>query len=292
MGTYLLNWLALAVLAAGATPNSIEAKVAQGAWQVKNGDYAIAISTLEDAIRQISADPGRKALLVQAYVHLAVAHHATGAVDATVAELGAAIDLDPGLRLSAEEVHADVVAIFGQLRAQRLQSSAAGRAASRRSVVRKSTAIVGGGTAVAGGTIALLRATSTEQPALVVTDARVGTPVVVCNNFVDNVPVGFVLLVDVRARNDVAITGAHVKSIFVFAGGTASATVLSSAKPSPSSIAPGTSATLRIDSLLTCSNRVGDPPSFGFMRFAGVLETSVGQFEFETTTTALRFELP
>src|SRR5687767_13321600 len=137
--------LALSALAAAAPPTGVETDVARGIAQVKAGDYGNAIATLEDAIRRLSPEPAHKPLLVHAYLHLAVAHQATGDAEGALAELGAALDLDPDLRANEGEIPAEVRAPLDQLRAERSRSSAPARAARRRSALVRTGAVVGGG---------------------------------------------------------------------------------------------------------------------------------------------------
>src|SRR5688572_7668217 len=201
--------IALSFLAAAADPSAgIETDVARGIAQVRAGDHTHAIATLEDAIRRLSAEPAHKPLLVQAYLHLAVAHQATGDAEGALAELGAALDLDPDLRVKEGEVPAEMRARLDDLRERRSRSAAPARAARRRSALRKTAALVGGGAALAGGGVIFYKATQ-DLALLEVRATRFETPVVVCPDGAE-APVPFALLIDVLARERLEVTGVEV----------------------------------------------------------------------------------
>lgn len=282
--------VALSALAAAAPPAGVEADVVRGIAQVKAGQYAPAIVTLEDAIRRLSPEPSHQPLLVQAYLHLAVAHYATGDAEGALAELGAALDLEPRLSVKEGEIPPQVRAELDRLREQRSQSAAPARAARRRSALVKTGAVLGGGAVLAGGGFVLYRATRNQQ-AVEVTAIRYGTPLVVCPDGSEDAPVPFLLLIDVTAHEPVDLSAVQVKSIA--AGGRVSASVRGIVAVSPTRLASDTPTTVRVEGRLACSNNRGNEALFGFMRFGGQLETSAGAFRFEApSNNTMRYEMP
>jgi hypothetical protein len=104
--------------ALAAEPPARDPEVAKGIADVDNGEYDSAILRLEAAARRLTGQEGRRDDLVQAYVHLAVAHLAKGFEATAKSRFRDALALDASLRLSSEKFSPRVIEVFEKARDQ------------------------------------------------------------------------------------------------------------------------------------------------------------------------------
>jgi hypothetical protein len=253
------------------------ADVAAGVKQVQEGDFEGAIATLEAAAARLRGDPTSVRLLVQADIQLGVAHVALDHTAQAVQSFAEALALDPNLRLGADRFSPKVLRAFETAREQSARRTATPSGGS--SSHRKAW-LVGGGVAVAAGAVAVATRGGGNGPAF--SGARFGTPVRVCENGSDNVPLPFIILVEANNPSGapVAIKSATAVVTIVSATVTSEVGFASSRETlvTPSSIPAKQSVTLSVQSSLVCGNGFGDEPRFNEWSGRVTLTTADGVF--------------
>ena len=165
--------VALSPVVAAAQSEVKDPEVAKGIKAVDDGDYDLAIFTLDSATRRLAADP-RHPDLPQAYVALGVAYVGKGAEAAAKAKFREALKQMRDLALSADKYPTKVINLFEAARDEvRLESgdAPASGPAARPTVASAPAApaapskgggggsgkllLIGGGVAVAGAAVAL-----------------------------------------------------------------------------------------------------------------------------------------
>jgi len=262
----LLAW-SLVASAYAQVPPSAEQEAADGIRQVQDGDFETAVTTLDSAVRRLDGQPGRERLLVQALVQLGVALVALDQAEPARARFRRALVIDPRLRLSTDTFSPKVVAVFEQARREAEAAGQAGRTDGGAAVPAKPLIFAGLGAAAAAVALAVRGGDDPPTPPVVtLSNARFSPPAIVCPDNSANLEIPFIVLVDVTVG----------MQRFVIDHATVEMTVVSSpALPSevgfvsnrgvryePRDVAPGTVATVHIDSSLLCTNGAGGTPRF------------------------------
>jgi hypothetical protein len=248
------------------------------AWvkQVQEGDFEGAIVTLDAAAARLRGDPRSVRLLVQADIQLGVAHVALDHTAQAVQAFAEALALDPRLRLSADQFSPKVLRAFETAREQTAKRTAlpSGRSSHR------TAWLVGGGVAAAAGAVAIATRGGGSAPAF--SGARFGTPVRVCENGSDSLPLPFIILVEANNPGGSPITITSATAVVTIAAATVSSEVgFASSRETlvtPSSIPAKQSVTLSLQSSLVCGNGFGDEPRFNEWSGRVTLTTAGGVF--------------
>ena len=243
------------------TPATVESAVAAGVHQVEEGDFEAAVPTLESATARLRGDPARVRLLVQADIQLAVAHVALGATPAAVQDFTEALTLDPRLRLPAERFSPKVLRVFETARAQTRARTDTGGHASKGG---RTALLVGGGAAAAATAVVLATRGGSKTP--VFSGARFGTPVLVCPNDSDNVPLPFTILIEAANPSGELLPLTSVSTVVTIAAGTDSSELGFASNQASTVVPPSLPAkqtvTLQVTSFLLCGNGPGDEGRF------------------------------
>jgi hypothetical protein len=281
---------ALLTAPAGGAPAASQ-DLASGVRQVQEGDFETAVVTLQAVTRALAGQTARRLELAQAYLYLGIAHVALDQPEPANAAFKAALAQNKSLRLSEERFSPKVIAAFEAARRE-AETPAGAPEAGEASRGRPLLWVALGG-AAAG---AVVLATRDAGGVLTLGSARFATPVIVCPDGSVDVMLPFSVLVD--ASNDTA-DAVEVRSVITTAVITASPDAppevgFSSSLPSsvaPMTVAPRTSATLRVDSSLLCGNGTGGPARSNQWLARLSFTTSAGPFNVETTDR-LRIDLP
>lgn len=284
------------------TAQSADPDLAAGLRQVSEGDFEGAIATLDAAARRLAVDPGRKAEVLEAYVHLGVALVALDQRGAARERFRLALALDPQLALRPDRYSPKVIAVLEEARreaeaAKRAAASSPAKPA-RGGGLSKAAVVLGLGGAVAGG-IAIVHRTQTNGPppatAIKFTGARFGTPVIGCPDGAVNLPLPLNILVDAVGGSTTTGIG-EVSVVLIVVSSPDGAGEVGQASNAPATAVPGTvlagaATTLRVDTTLLCGNGLGDTPRFNEWTGRLTLQTSAGLFTLETADR-LRVNIP
>jgi hypothetical protein len=93
-------------------PPSIDAELERGIGQVRQGEFEMAVVTLDAVVRRLSAEPGRSKDLARATVYLSIADFGLGRMDSAKARFLEAHKADKGLSISTKEFPPNIVEFF------------------------------------------------------------------------------------------------------------------------------------------------------------------------------------
>ena len=260
-----MTWLSRAplLLLLAVLPVALRADdaVERGVRQVQEGDFENAVVTLHDAATRLAGRPADARERGRALLHLGIAHVALDQMAEARAAFRDALRADPDLRPTTAEFSPKVVHTFDSARAE-LQAE--GRVDSPKGGGIPAAAWIGiGGAAAAAGAIALAGGDDDGGDATF-SNARFGTPVIVCPDGSVDVPIPVSILVDATVNatsvtvSDLTVTLVIVESAFLPEVGFASS---SASSASPRTLPEGRS-TLRVETTILCGNGVGDEPRF------------------------------
>jgi hypothetical protein len=265
------------------------ADVAAGVKQVQEGDFEGAIVTLEAAAARLRGDPRSVRLLVQTDIQLGVAHVALEHTPQAVQAFAEALALDPSLRLGADRFSPKVLRTFATAREQTAKRTAAPSGGSS----HRTAWLVGGGVAAAAGAVAIATRGGSTGPAF--SGARFGTPVRVCENGSDNVPLPFIILVEANNPAGTPVTITSATAVITIVDATVASEIgfasNSATLVTPSSIPAKQSVTLSVQSALVCGNGFGDAPRFNEWSGRVTLTTAGGVFMFDVADR-MRVNIP
>ncbi len=297
----LVLLLGLALPVSGQQPAQTgDDDLASGIRQVREGDFEVAIVTLEGVARRLEADGGRPRAAAEARLFLGVAQVALGQLDAARASFRAALVSYPDLTASEAQFSPKVIRVFDQARAELHPQ--------RRSKGSKTPIVVAGVVGAAAATVAIIAASgssgdspgSSQQPAPSGTvgfdNARFSAPVLLCEDGSVDVALPFAILVDADnpASSALTVRSVAVQMAIVDSPSEPSEvgfTSIRSATATPSSVPARTGPSVRVESTLLCSNGRGDPERYNDWVGLVTLETSAGTFSVETQDR-VRVNLP
>jgi hypothetical protein len=271
-----------------------EQEAAEGIRQVEQGDFETAVITLDSAIKRLDGQHGRQPLVQNALLQLGVALVALEQRDAAKARFRRALEHDPKLRLREDSFSPKVIGVFEQARieqaAEAPPKSGGGSG--------KALAFVGLGAAAAGG-IALAAGGGDEDPPTtraVASNARFTQPSVECPNGSENRELMFIAIFDLRAGERAFNVGAVQLEMRIEASPDLPAEIgFLSTRPAvaaPTRVDALTSATLRVDSHLLCTNGFGGPARYNDWRARITVTDTGGEVLTVSTTDLFRVQLP
>jgi hypothetical protein len=296
----LLMAFAAPVAASWAQSGAPDDELLAGIRQVKEGDFETAVVTLDRAARRLAAAPVRRKETADAYLYLGVAQIALDQRAAAKTSFKAAVAAEKDLRVSPDRFSPKVIAAFEEARweADAEAAASASRPSSTAAKPKhgsKTPWLVGLGAVAAGGVVLATRGDDGGQGTFALTNARFGTPVVVCPDGSFGLPLPFSLLVEARngTSTPVMVSGVSTVAVIVTSAIPSEVGFANNApsQVSPTSVAPGASATLRVDSSLTCDNAVGDPPRFNEWSGHLTVSTTAGVFPLDAVDR-LRVNIP
>jgi hypothetical protein len=127
------------------------------------------------------------------------------------------------------------------------------------------------------------------------TNTRFATPVIVCQNGSDELPLPYIVLVDADNQSSRPLIIQAVDTRAVITDSTfPEERGFQNSRPStvaPTMVAAGTRGTLRVESTLLCGNGAGDPPRFNEWIAHISFNTSAGAFNVETPGR-MRVDIP
>ncbi|MET0552357.1 MAG: tetratricopeptide repeat protein [Vicinamibacteria bacterium] len=271
-----------------------EQEAAEGIRQVEQGDFETAVITLDSAVKRLDGQPGRQALVQNALLQLGVALVALEQRDAAKARFRRALELDPKLRLRADSFSPKVIGVFEQAR---LEVAAAAPPKSGGGGVSKPLILVGLGAAAAGVVLAA-GGSDDGAPSSGATafNARFTQPSVQCPNDSVEAQLPFIVIFDVRAGERPVNVGSIVLEMEVMASPDIPAEIgFKSTRPTdvnPRRVDALTTATLRADSHLLCTNGFGGPERYNDWRARIVVTDTTGEVLTVTTSDLFRVVLP
>ena len=271
-----------------------EQEAAEGIRQVEQGDFETAVITLDSAVKRLDGQPGRQALVQNALLQLGVALVALEQRDAAKARFRRALELDPKLRLREDSFSPKVIGVFEQAR---IEAAAAAPPKSGGGGVSKPLIFVGLGAAAAGVALAAGGGDDGGPPASGATafNARFTQPSVECPDDSVERQLQFIVIFDVRAGERPVNVGGIVLEMEVVASPAIPAEVgFKSTRPTevnPSRVDALTTATLRADSHLLCTNGSGGPERYNDWRASIVVTDTSGEVLRVSTTDLFRVVL-
>jgi len=253
--------------AAPAQTTASDDELQAGIRQVNEGDFETAVVTLDHAARRLAGAPARRKDRAQALLYLGVAQIALGQRDAAKASFKEGLEADRELRPTPDRFSPKVVAAFEE--ARREAEAAAARPAPASSKPKRGSKtpwLVGLGAAAAAGIVLATHGGDEGQGAFSLANAHFGTPVIPCPDGSLGLPIAFSLLVEARNDTSSPVTMNMVSTVVVIVT-SAIPSEIGFASNAPSQVSPttvpaGASATLHVDSTLTCDNAVGDAPRY------------------------------
>jgi hypothetical protein len=277
--------LALLVVspAAAADPD-----VTTGVRQVTEGDFEAAIPTLQSAALRLAADRAHDAERARALFYLGVAQVGVDRMDAAKASFKDALAADPKLAPTTAEFSPKVVQTFEAARAERRAEATAAAPGHGRS----KTPWILGGVAVAAAIAAVPVAGGNGEAEVTFSNARFGTPVIVCPNGSHDLPLPFTILVDAESSGTAQI-GSPTSTLIIVDSAFPSEIGFASSfetTASPGSVPSGRT-TVTLQSTLLCGNGPGDAPRFNEWQGRVTLTTSSGTATL-TTVDRMRVNLP
>jgi hypothetical protein len=273
-----------------------EQEAAEGIRQVEQGDFETAVITLDSAIKGLDGQPGRQPLVQNALLQLGVALVALEQRDAAKARFRRALELDPRLRLREDSFSPKVIGVFEQARIE------AAAAAPPKSGGGSGKALaIGGLAAAAAGGIALAAAGGGEEPpppsGAFASNARFTEPSVDCPDGAENRELRFITIFDIRAGNrPFEIAGISVEMRIVASPELPAEVNFVSTRPAaatPTRVEAGTTATIRADSTLLCTNGQGGPGRYNDWQARITTTGTSGEvLTVSTSGTPFRISLP
>jgi hypothetical protein len=271
-----------------------EQEAAEGIRQVEQGDFETAVITLDSAVKRLDGQPGRQPLMQNALLQLGVALIALEQRDAAKARFRRALELEPKLRLREDAFSPKVIGVFEQARIE----AAAAAPPKSGGGSGEALAFVGLGAAAAGG-IALAAGGGEEPPpssGATAFNARFTQPAVECPDVSVERPLPFIVIFDVRAGDRPVIVDGIVVEMEVIASPAIPAEIgFKSTRPAvvnPTRVDALTTATLRAESHLLCTNAFGGPERYNDWRARVSLSDTSGQVLAVSTTDLFRVVLP
>jgi hypothetical protein len=272
-----------------------EQEAAEGIRQVEQGDFETAVITLDSAVKRLDGQPGRQALLQNALLQLGVALVALEQTDAAKAGFRRALTIDPKLRLRADSFSPKVIGVFEQARIE----AAAATPPKTGGGSGKALVFVGLGAAAAAG-IALAAGGGDEgggtPSGATASNARFTQPSVECPDGSVERQLPFIVIFDVRAGERPVNVGRIVLEMRIESSPDVPAEVgfLSTqpAEVNPNRVDALTTATLRADSHLLCTNGAGGPQRHNDWRARIVVTDTSGELLTVSTSDLFRVILP
>jgi hypothetical protein len=272
-----------------------EQEAAEGIRQVEQGDFETAVITLDSAIKGLDGQPGRQPLVQNALLQLGVALVALEQRDAAKARFRRALELDPKLRLREDSFSPKVIGVFEQARIE----AAAAAPPKSGGGSGKALVLVGLGAAAAGG-IALAAGGGDEEPppssGATAFNARFTQPAVECPDVSVERPLPFIVIFDVRAGDrPVNVDGIVLEMEVVASPGIPAEVGFKStraAEVNPKRVDALTTATLRAESHLLCTNGSGGPERYNDWRARVSITDTSGEVLTVSTTDLFRVVLP
>lgn len=299
MRRVLASLLLLALVCPGASraqTTTPEQEAAEGIRQVEQGDFETAVLTLDSAVKRLDGQPGRHALTQNALLQLGVALVALEQRDAAKARFRRALELDPKLRLRPDSFSPKVIGVFEQARieAQAAKPPKSGGGSA------KPLILVGAGAAVAGVALAAGGGSSdTTLPTssgASMSNARFTQPSVECPNGSVERPLPFIAIFDVRAgQQAVNVDQIRVEMRIESSPDIPAEVGFLSSQPAvvnPSRVEAGTTATLRADSHLLCTNGFGGAARHNDWRARISITLAGGEVLSASTADLFRVVLP
>jgi hypothetical protein len=267
-----------------------EQEAAEGIRQVEQGDFETAVVTLDSAIKRLDGQPGRQPLVQNALLQLGVALVALEQRDAAKARFRRALDLDPKLRLREDSFSPKVIGVFEQAR---IEAAAAAPPKSGGGGVSKPLIFVGLGAAAAGVAVAAGGGDDGGEPSgATAFNARFTQPSVECPDDSVERQLPFIVIFDVRAGERPVTVGGIVLEMEVVASPAIPAEIgFKSTRPTnvnPSRVDALTTATLRADSHLLCTNGAGGPERYNDWRARVTVTDTSGEVLRVSTTDLFR----
>jgi hypothetical protein len=279
--------LVLSLLLLAGIPTAASAEdpdLALGLRQVAEGDFESAIPTLQAVAQRLEGDRARAGERARALLHLGVAQVALDRVDDARLSFQAALVADPLLQATTADFSPKVVRVFQSARAEVKARTAAPKSR------RTAWALGGAGVAAAGTAVLLTRDDGGDG--VTFANARFGTPVIVCPDGSNNLPLPFTILVDADSASGTMVSSVTATAIIVASAQPAEIGFATSqpARVVPSRIASGHS-TIAIETTLTCGNGAGDAPRFNEWTGRVTLTTPTGTATL-TTVDLMRVNVP
>ena len=290
--------MALAPLTAPAQSVRPDPQLTEGLRQLREGDYEGAVATLQAVVTRLSDDRTRSGEVTQALLHLGIAHVALDQVEAAKARFREALARDATLSLSPDRFSPKVIRTFEAARLEAQQAVKTSPAERRGRGGRTALIVIGAaGAAAAGIAIAAGGGNGsggqTGSPSL--SNARFGTPVLLCPDGSVAEPLPFTILVDAFNPSSTPLTINTVTTqIIIQTSSIPSEIGFARSEPSvasPMSIARGGRETVQVESRLICGNGRGDAPRVNEWSGRVTLSTSSGVFTLETPDR-LRVNIP
>jgi hypothetical protein len=285
-----------------APAQAVDPELATGLRQVREGDFESAVVTLDAVARRLREDPGRRADLLEVYVNLGVAFVALDQRTAARERFRLALALDPKLELRSDRHSPKVIGVFEEARrearaAAKPPDSGAGAAAATGGHHSKLPLVLLGAGGAAAAIVLATRGSDGTTPGgdARFTGARFGTPVLVCPDGAVNLNLPLTVFVDaVGGRTTTTILSGSATLEIVASPSIPSEVGFASSAPatiSPSTVPPGASLSLHVDTTLLCGNGIGDEPRYNDWKARITLSTSNGPVTFETVDR-LRVNIP
>ena len=260
----------LALLTPGPLPGqAADPELAAGLRQVREGDFEGAVLTLDAVARRLAADKSRRPDLLEAYVNLGVALVALDQRTAAKDRFRLALALDPKLELPSDRYSPKVLGAFAEARRD-LTAEVAARAAKEKAEAKPKGGssklpflLLGAGGAAAGVVVLATKGGGASGDGATFQGATFSPAVIECPNGDIKKPlaVGITIFAE-GGRSATTITAASVVLKIETSPDVPSeigtATEVTEARVTPSTVPAGASVTLRADTTLLCSNAPGD----------------------------------
>jgi hypothetical protein len=288
----------LVVLAAeGVLAQSLapDADLEAGIRQVKEGDFETAVVTLDRVALRLAGDPARGKDRAQASLYLGVALVALDQRESAKARFKEAVELDHDMRLTPDRFSPKVITAFEEARREAAAEAARSAPESGKKRGSRTPWLVGLGVAAVGGVVLATRGEGQSAGSFALVNARFGTPVVVCPDGTFGKPLPFTVLVEARNGTSGAVSVNTVSTVVTIRSSAIPSEIgFSSNLPStfsPASVTAGATATLGVDSTLTCDNAIGDSPRFNEWSAQLTVATTAGLFTVDAVDR-LRVNIP
>lgn len=265
-------------------------ELAAGLRQVAEGDFETAVVTLQSVVGRLSSDPTRSRDLVQAMLHLGVAHVALGQNEEARERFRAALERDPGLRLGPDRFSPKVIAVFEAARRELKTADASSKKKSKAPLV-----LLGAAGAAGAAVVATRGGDGSSDGPSAFTNARFATPVIVCPDDSRGVPVPFtIVLTGTNGGSGVLPIDSVSTTLIIRTSSIPSEIDFASSSPSqvtPTSLGSRATVQLTVTSSLLCDNGAGDAPRFNEWSGRVTVSTPSGVFALETSDR-IRVNIP
>jgi hypothetical protein len=283
----------LALLTPGPLPGqAADPELAAGLRQVREGDYEGAVVTLDAVARRLAGDESRRRDLLEAYVNLGVALVALDQRTAAKDRFRLAIGLDPKLELPSDRYSPKVLGVFAEARREAAEAAARKTKGTAEPKAKGGSSklplvLLGAGGAAAGVVALATRGGGSSGDGATFNGASFSPLVVDCLNGNVEKPLPVTIIIyAVGGRSATTITSASVVLIIKVSPDVPSevgtASPMTEARITPSTVPAGASLSLRADTMLLCSNAAGDKSRYNEWSGRLTLVTDRGPVALET----------